>query len=169
MSGERPVPVLYLDLDGTVRHGDELGRFVNGPDDVVVFPEAVEMMRRWEAGGGHIIGVSNQGGIALGHITEHDVHAANDRTQELTGQAFSFITFCHHHPGAADPELRDCWCRKPSPGMIIMSMVKLTHALDRSCPPSLALMVGDRPQDQECARRAGIGFQWAAEWRAQAW
>lgn len=45
---KRLVPVLYLDLDGTVRHGhDELGRFVNGPDDVVVFPEATAMMRRW--------------------------------------------------------------------------------------------------------------------------
>lgn len=28
-TGEKTVPVLYLDLDGTVRHGkDELGRFV---------------------------------------------------------------------------------------------------------------------------------------------
>lgn len=44
---ERAVPVLYLDIDGTVREGkdDPLGRFVNGPADVRVFPEAVEMMR----------------------------------------------------------------------------------------------------------------------------
>jgi hypothetical protein len=34
-TGERQVRVLYLDLDGTVRKGsDELGRFVNGPEDV---------------------------------------------------------------------------------------------------------------------------------------
>jgi D-glycero-D-manno-heptose 1,7-bisphosphate phosphatase len=41
---EHAVPVLYLDLDGTVRQGkdDTLGRFVNGPEDVVVFPEAVQ-------------------------------------------------------------------------------------------------------------------------------
>jgi D-glycero-D-manno-heptose 1,7-bisphosphate phosphatase len=64
---ERAVPVLYLDLDGTVRHGkDELGRFVNGPEDVVVFPEAVERMRKWKQGGGRIIGVSNQGAWRLG-------------------------------------------------------------------------------------------------------
>ena len=38
---EKAVPVLYLDMDGTVRKGkDELGRFVNGPEDVEVFPEA---------------------------------------------------------------------------------------------------------------------------------
>lgn len=46
MTMEKAVPVLYLDLDGTVRQGkdDGLGRFVNGPEDVIVFPEAVEMM-----------------------------------------------------------------------------------------------------------------------------
>lgn len=35
---EKSYRVLYLDLDGTVRHGfDELGRFVNKPEDVTVF------------------------------------------------------------------------------------------------------------------------------------
>lgn len=29
-------------------------------------------------------------------------------------------------------------------------------------------MVGDRPEDEECARLAGLDFQWAAGWRAQA-
>lgn len=44
---DTPTPVLWLDLDGTVRHGkDELGHFVNNAADVVVFPEAVQMMRR---------------------------------------------------------------------------------------------------------------------------
>jgi hypothetical protein len=49
LMAERRTPLLCLDLDGTVRHGkDELGHFVNGPEDVIVFPEAVEMMRRWK-------------------------------------------------------------------------------------------------------------------------
>ena len=33
---------------------------MNGPEDVEVFPEAVEMMRRWKQGGGRIIGVSTR-------------------------------------------------------------------------------------------------------------
>src|SRR6185437_6393361 len=96
---EKPTPVLYLDLDGTVRQGkdDPLGRFVNGPDDVVVFPEAVEMMRRWRAGGGRIIGVSNQGGIALGIVTMAAVAAAMAKTQRLTGNRFDKIAWCRHH------------------------------------------------------------------------
>jgi D-glycero-D-manno-heptose 1,7-bisphosphate phosphatase len=35
-------------------------------------------------------------------------------------------------------------------------------------PPYMGLMVGDRPEDEQCARLAGLDFQWAAHWRAQA-
>src|SRR5260221_8181903 len=99
---EKAVPVLYLDLDGTVRQGkdDALGRFVNGPGDVVVFPEAVEMMRRWKAGGGRIIGVSNQGGVSLGIVSYENVAAAMTETQRQCENLFDKIAFCVHHPGA---------------------------------------------------------------------
>ncbi|MFI6927328.1 hypothetical protein ACIBIZ_45875 [Nonomuraea spiralis] len=60
------LPVLYLDIDGTVREA----RFVNGTEDVRVFPEAVEVMRRWKQDGDRIIGVEvGQGGIALGIVS----------------------------------------------------------------------------------------------------
>jgi D-glycero-D-manno-heptose 1,7-bisphosphate phosphatase len=167
---ERPTPVLYLDLDGTVRHGhDELGRFVNGPKDVVIFPEAVEMMRRWKAGGGRIIGVSNQGGIALGYLTESSCAEAMMKTYQLTNHLFDKIAWCHHHPKAEHPEMARCWCRKPSPGLLIEAALDLAGKhRGEIYPPYMALMVGDRPEDEECARIAGIDFQWAADWRAQA-
>lgn len=170
MPEERPVPVLYLDIDGTIRHGyDELGKFVNTPDDVVVFPEAVEMMRRWKQGGGRIIGVSNQGGIALGHLTMETCAAAMWRTHELTDRLFDTISWCRHHPSAQHPEMAKCWCRKPSPGLLIEAALRLPDKYPGEIyPPYMAVMVGDRPEDQECARIAGIDFQWAAAWRAQA-
>lgn len=31
-----------------------------------------------------------------------------------------------------------------------------------------SLMAGDRAEDEECARLAGLDFQWAADWRSQA-
>jgi len=168
---KRPVPVLYLDLDGTVRQGkdDELGRFVNGPEDVVVFLEAVEMMSRWKAGGGRIVAVSNQGGIALGIVPFRKVAAAMIETQRQTGHLFDKVTFCQHHPGAEHPEMARCWCRKPSPGLIIESALALAEQFPGEIyPPYMGLMVGDRPEDQECARLAGLDFQWAADWRARA-
>ena len=169
MVDDRPTPMLYLDLDGTVRHGkDELGRWVNGPDDVVIFPEAVEMMRRWKDGGGRIVGVSNQGGIALGYLSDEMCCAAMMRTQELADGLFDKIAWCGHHPQAVHPEMARCWCRKPAPGLLIGAALSMSAIRGEIYPPYMALMVGDRPEDQECARIADIDFTWAAEWRSQA-
>jgi D-glycero-D-manno-heptose 1,7-bisphosphate phosphatase len=163
---EKAVPVLYLDLDGTVRQGKDDP--LNGPEDVAVFPEAVEMMRRWKAGGGRIIGVSNQGGVALGIVPYAKVAAAMRKTYTDTERLFDKIAFCVHHPKADHPEMARCWCRKPSPGLIIESALEVAQHNGEFYPPYMGLMVGDRPEDQECARLAGLDFQWAVDWRAQA-
>jgi len=167
---EQRVPLLCLDLDSTVRKGKtELGRFVNGPEDVEVFPEAVEMMIRWKARGGRIIAVSNQGGIALGLVKLHCVADAMAETYHQAHGLFDKIAWCSHHPDASDPEMARCWCRKPSPGLIIEAAIELArHYAGEMYPPHMGLMVGDRPEDQECAKLAGLDFQWAHEWRAQA-
>ena len=168
---QRAVPVLYLDLDGTVRQGkdDPLGRFVNGPGDVVVFPEAVTMMRRWKVGGGRIAAVSNQGGIALGLVSMKNVADAMLETQRQAGGLFDAITWCMHHPSARNPEMARCWCRKPSVG----GVVEAAHGLaedhpDEYYPPYMGLFVGDRAEDEQCAAGAGLDFEWAADWRARA-
>jgi D-glycero-D-manno-heptose 1,7-bisphosphate phosphatase len=164
-----PTPVLYLDLDGTVRHGPgELGHHVNGPDDVIVFPEAKEMMRRWKDDGGRIIGVSNQGGIALGHTSAAQVEEAMWRTHELTDHLFDQLAWCSHHPAAGDRAMAKCWCRKPAPGLLIRAVLDLATWHKEAYPVHLAMMVGDRDEDRECARIANIDFADAAEWRARA-
>lgn len=167
---EAAVPLLCLDIDGTVRQGkdDALGRFVNGPEDVVVFPEAVEMMRRWKKGGGRVLGVSNQGGISLGFMSYQTAAAAMRETHRQTGGLFDKICFCIHHPQAKSPEFARCWCRKPSPGLVIEGALDLASHYGEYYPPYMGLMVGDRPEDEQCAKLAGLDFQWAAEWRAQA-
>lgn len=164
------VPLLCLDLDGTVREGrdDALGRFVNGPEDVRVFPEAVTMMRRWKVAGGRIIGCSNQGGIALGIVSTEMVKAAMQETFKQSSQLFDKIQWCAHHPDAQDLEMTTCWCRKPKPGLIIEQAIELTMLYNEYYPPYMALMVGDREEDRKCAELAGIAFQWAHEWRAMA-
>lgn len=167
---EKRVPVLYLDIDDTVRKGfDHLGRFVNKADDVVVFPEAVVMMKRWKSAGGRIVGVSNQGGVALGHVSLADAAAALMRTHVLTGSLFDAMVWCSHHPKAASPEEARCWCRKPSPGLVIGGAHKLAaEHPDEMYPPYMGLMVGDRDEDRQCAELAGLDFQDAEHWRSLA-
>lgn len=166
----KKVPLLVLDIDGTVREGkdDSLGRFVNGPDDVRVFPAAVANIRRWKARGGRVIGVSNQGGVALGILSMGDMVAAMRETARQCNSLFDALSACCHHPDAPDPEFAWCWCRKPSPGPLVESAVLLAQRYGEMYPPHMGLFVGDRPEDEECARLAGFPFQNAAQWRAMA-
>lgn len=161
------VPVLYLDLDGTVRKGfDELGRFVNNANDVELFPRMPERLLGYKQRGYRIVGVSNQGGISTGQVTMENVRAAVMRTQELSHDAFDRILICQHHPDAFDPEYRNCFCRKPKMGMLVMACEALfAQHPDEIYPPHLALMVGDRDEDRKCAESAGVAFKWAKDWR----
>lgn len=175
MTTSTSVPLLVLDIDGTVRQGrdDDLGRYVNGPGDVRVFPEAVERMKEWNHSGGRIVGASNQGGIALGHVSFEQVAEAMRETHRQADRLFDLMAWCQHHPHAADPEMARCWCRKPRTGLVTETASQLARQLrDRGIseryPPHLGLFVGDRPEDQACAEALNMRFQWAADWRAEA-
>lgn len=164
-TGEKTIPVLYLDIDGTVRMGkDELGFFVNGPDDVQVFEKVPDLLEAYHDLGWRIVGVSNQGGIALGHMTMRTCAEAMAETQKQCRGMFDRLSWCSHHPEASDPEMARCWCRKPKPGLIIESALSLADQHDEIYPPHLGLMVGDRPEDQACAEAADLDFMTADAW-----
>lgn len=167
LTGERMVPVLYCDIDGTIRKGkDELGHFVNYAKDVRLFDGVAELLWRYKSLGWRIVGVSNQGGIALGHLSMRACREAMAETHKQSGYAFSKIIWCRHHPDAPEPEMAVCWCRKPRPGMIIESALALSEEFVREIyPPHLALFVGDRVEDEQCAENAGIRFMHAILWR----
>ena len=168
MTEERRVRVLYLDLDGTVRWGlDEMGRFVNTEDDVRVFDGVPALLARYKAAGWRVVAVSNQGGIALGHMTMEDCALAMRETYRQCGGAFDKIAFCRHHPKAALRELAVCWCRKPRAGLVIESALDLARQHPGEIyPPHLGLLVGDRPEDEQCAEAASLPFMSAKDWRA---
>src|SRR4051812_38723249 len=140
----KATPLLVLDIDGTVREGkdDALGRFVNTSDDVRVFPEARIRMREWKERGGRIIGVSYQGGIALGIVTMRDVTLAMLETQAQCEGLFDKLAWCQHHPSATDPEYAMCWCRKPAPGLMIEAALDLAKQHHEYYPPYMGLFVG---------------------------
>ena len=167
MSASKVVPVLFLDLDGTVRyHKDGKGGFINQPEDVAIFAGVLAILRKYRDAGWRIVGVSNQGGVALGHLTAERCHAAILKTQELCDNLFDEVIWCQHHPDALNVEQRDCWCRKPKVGMLFKGLTFLGWKHQNEIyPHSLALMVGDRPEDEACAKTAGIRFEWAEAWR----
>ena len=165
-TGEPRVPVLYLDIDGTVRYGkDELGRFVNTADDVRVFDEVPDLLEAYKSLGWRIVGVSNQGGIALGYMQMNDCVAAMQETYRQCRNAFDKIGWCSHHPDAENPEMAVCWCRKPKAGLVIELALSMADKYQEIYPPHLGLFVGDRPEDALCAEAAGLRFMEAAAWR----
>lgn len=153
-------PVLFVDLDGTVRAGyDELGRFVNGPDDVLVFGEAVERMRAWRAEGGRVVAVTNQAGVAIGYMSSEDNAMAERETVRQADGQIDVVLTCTHAPA------QGCFCRKPEPGLIYQGWLRV-EAMWSTPFRDECRMVGDRPEDREAAARAGIAFIDAVQWRA---
>lgn len=167
MQDNRPrVPVLFIDVDGTIRKGyDELGRFVNGPKDVEIFPGVPDLLGRFREAGWRICAVTNQGGVALGLVSFDAVILGLLETCRLCHGMIDKIAVCPHHPNAKTPEQAVCWCRKPRIGALTQSVIEMSSFFSETYPPHLALMVGDREEDEECAKNAGIRFLPAREWR----
>ena len=89
-------------------------------------------------------------------------------TQLQCRYLFDKIVYCVHHPDAKDPKMVRCWCRKPRIGGLVDGACDLAQKTHEIYPPYMGLFVGDRPEDEECARNANFDFQWAADWRSQA-
>lgn len=163
---KKPTQVLYLDLDGTVRKCQEDGiGFVNSVEDVVVYPGVAEKLAEYKRAGWRIVGVTNQGGVAMGFMSYETMKDTLLETQRQTGNAFDKIMACIHHPDAKEKEMAVCLCRKPRIGLIVGAAIELGKMYDEYYPPHMALFVGDRPEDRECAANAGIAFMDAQEWR----
>lgn len=140
----RQKPNLFLDLDGTVRKGlEELGRFVNGPEDVDVYEPVRKSLIHYQETH-NVIGVTNQLGIALGHTTAEKVIAAAIETDRQCQNAFNAILIA-----PADDQYR-----KPNPGMLLHFGITPND-----------LMIGDRVEDILVARNAKVEFKGALEWR----
>lgn len=154
-------PALCLDLDGTIRYSKN-GEFINKPEDVALFEGVESKLWEYRAKGYLIFGVTNQGGVAYGFKSPDDERREIEATLALFFRnPFHFIKSCFHHPaGRVEPYNHRSLLRKPDIGMLALCEVEAFEAgyivdWDKS------LFVGDRPEDEQCAKNAGIAFQWA--------
>lgn len=158
--------ILFLDLDGTVRRTKTGATFINDPYDQELIPgvkEAIARHQDWV-----VVGISNQGGVGSGFKTFKNCLEEQTRTMELLPQIQN-INFCTGMNGTGGfrcypnggvvilPSSKNY--RKPSPDMILQFLEDFAEK------NNTYLMVGDRPEDQECAKNAGIDFMWAETWR----
>lgn len=92
--------------------------------------------------------VTNQRGIALGHMTERDLVAVHERLcallDEAAGAHVDGIFHCPHDAGACD-------CRKPATGMFRRVVERWPGvSFQRS------VMIGDSDSDVEAGRALGM-------------
>lgn len=153
--------IVFVDLDDTIRKGyGTTGKWLKESEEIELFDETISRLKEIKDEGAITIGVTNQAGIALGHITHEQNQEFNDRTHELCMGLLDIIFTCPHHMAG------NCFCRKPAPGMIFAGVAwaneskLIDNILQNEC-----IMIGDMSSDRDLAFRAGIDFMWASRWR----
>lgn len=172
--------ILFLDLDGTVRRTKSGATFINDPCDQELIPGVKDAIARYQ--GWTIIGITNQGGVKAGFKTLENCIKEQTKTLLLLPQ-MRHIHFCPDDgetmykvssSGFAMKVTKDSFggdvgnFRKPNTGMIFYALnafKKIGEMNKDNFHEFEMIMIGDRPEDQECAKNANIPFMWAHEWR----
>ncbi len=151
MADQMKKPAVFLDRDGTIN--EQMG-YINHRDRFVMLPGAAEAIRLLNTNGFLAVVASNQSGVARGYFPPElvrEIHVRMEKMLEENGARLDGIFFCPHHPRGSVPEYSvKCDCRKPGTGLIAQACRKLDIDMTRS------VVVGDRCQDLEMARRAGL-------------
>ena len=141
---------VFLDRDGVIC---KQAAFVNRPEDLVLIDgsgEAIALLNRAHI---PVVVITNQGGVAMGHLTEETLARIHARMKVLLAKAdasVDAIYYCPHHPQAeVTGYLLDCSCRKPGIGMLEKARDELGVNLRKS------VLVGDAITDILAGIRAG--------------
>lgn len=162
------VPALCLDLDGTVRYSKSHD-FIQGMDDIALYPDVEAKIWEYRNNDYLILGISNQGGVAFAHKTWKGAIDELDATLALFKEnPFHLVKMCFHHAdGTVFPYNKRSLLRKPDIGMLAL-MESEAFGAGYVIDWDNSLFVGDRPEDEECAKNAGIPFRWAKEFFGEA-
>ncbi len=145
-------PVVFLDRDGVINI-DSPG-YITSPDAFRFIKRAGRAVALLCNNGFSVIVVTNQSAVGRGLMTEETLNAIHEkmlRGIKDSGGEILDVFFCPHRPDEG------CFCRKPSPGMILDAVRK--YSIDRRS----AGMVGDKPSDILCASNAGLGYSIAVK------
>ncbi len=139
---------LLLDVDGTLRKTRSGEIYPRDPDDIEVLPGRTQVLQRYVDTVWKLFFVSNQSGIASGHVSIEAVRAGFARTAELLGVPIDEFAFCPHTAFPAG-----CFCRKPMPGLGVW--LARQHGLSLKD----SIMVGDMDSDRQFAEAIGAQYQ----------
>lgn len=145
--------ILILDRDGTVNQDKG---YEHRRANLLILPNVINFLSKASNLEFGIVLATNQGGAALNKFTIEealDFNAAIAAELLERNIVISSAYICFHHPLSADPEKRDCKCRKPKPEMLRRAL------LDCGVDSQNAFMIGDQETDAQAASHANIKFQ----------
>jgi D-glycero-D-manno-heptose 1,7-bisphosphate phosphatase len=158
MNSKQNGKAVFLDRDGVINplvYHQEQG-IIDSPFTVEQFgllPHAGEAVKRLREMGYKTVLVSNQPGIAKGHLTEETFEKIREKMENELARYATFLDaqyYCFHHPEAVLENMRiTCGCRKPSPGMLLQAAEEMRLDLSRSW------MIGDGLTDIQAGKSAG--------------
>ena len=149
---------IFLDRDGVV---NELVYFpeqgiIDSPfiaNQFHLCPGVPLAIKRFQSAGYKVIIVSNQPGIAKGHMTLSNFKKIGETMKAQLGKEDASLDgeyYCLHHPEAIIEQYRrDCKCRKPKPGLILQA------AKDMDIDVSQSWLIGDSLTDIKAGKNAG--------------
>jgi histidinol-phosphate phosphatase family protein len=161
---------VFLDRDGVVNalvyHQD--AGVVDAPftpSQFKILPRVPEAIRLLNDLGLSVAVVSNQPGIAKGHLKRETLKAF-ERTMlsqvRAAGGRIDRIYYCLHHPEAKVRKLRQrCRCRKPEIGLLEQAATDLNVSLDQ------CYMIGDGIPDMLAGARAGCRTIFIGRWKCE--
>jgi D-glycero-D-manno-heptose 1,7-bisphosphate phosphatase len=154
-------PALCLDFDGTIRRSASGKTFIENSRDIELMPGIEKLIWRYRNMGWIILGISNQAGVAHGFKLPMEVENEMDVTLKLfDNNPFHIVKFCYHDgKGEIAPYNKRSLCRKPDIGMLAIMEREAYDKGNIVVDWDNSLFVGDRPEDEECAKRAGIPFR----------
>lgn len=147
-------PAIFLDRDGTLVPDDANAGV---PARTTLVEGIAPSLRRLRDAGFRLVVATNQGGVARGRFTEHDVDAVHERLSDLLDQQTGLkrtierFYYCPFHPKGTVPEYtREHPWRKPKPGMLLQAAQDMELEVERSW------LIGDSPRDVAAGRTAGL-------------
>lgn len=150
---------VIFDVDSTLTTTKSGETFRKDAKDWQWLPGRLERLAELHKQGITLAVASNQGGIAFGYMDEGDMQT---ELSILCNQAeIDYLYVCYAHEKASVDgyaEEIDLFDRKPSPGMLFKAMLRARV----SAPDTL--FVGDRPEDEQAAKNAGIDFVWSKDY-----
>jgi len=149
---------VFLDRDGVINelvYHEEQG-IIDSPftaEQLKLFPWAGEAIKKLTEAGYKVVIISNQPGIAKGHLSRETFEKIKQKMKKELARAGAFLDgeyYCLHHPKAKVENLRkNCESRKPKPGLLLQA----ARELDINLPQSW--MIGDGLIDIKTGKSVG--------------